>query len=165
MKGEKLKNEIKNLLVNGEMYQKSSNANQKNNRKQIQQCFYNGGLNCAETTMRLLLKHRVIDGDMNLQKMMSGFGGGMQRGLVCGAVCAVVAAIGMEFGRLEPEELREPSSNAVRDFLKAFEEEFGALSCDDLIKGYESKSDAMYKHCTEYIGYAVDLAEEILKEK
>lgn len=131
-------------------------------REEIREVFYNGGLNCAETTMLLLIKHGIIDVDINLQKMMSGFGGGMQKGLVCGAVTASVAAIGMKTGRLKSGESREPSANAVKEFLKNFEEQFSELMCNELIKDYESKSTEMYNHCINYIAISVELTEQLL---
>jgi len=125
--------------------------------------FKNGGLNCAETTMRILIAS-LRDMPRDTQKMMSGFGGGMQRGLVCGAVCAAVAAIGMKTGRMEPEESREPSAKAVRMFLEKFEAEFGALTCAELTEGIVSKSDEMYRYCSKFVAFSADIAEQIIKE-
>ena len=56
--------------------------------------FYKGGLNCAETTLRCLIEENVIDAPQEAVRMMTGFGGGMQRGTTCGAVVGAVAALG-----------------------------------------------------------------------
>jgi C_GCAxxG_C_C family probable redox protein len=128
----------------------------------IETSFKNKGLNCAETTMRLLAE-AYSDLPKDMQKMMTGFGGGMQRGLTCGAVTAAVAAIGMKTGRLEMEESREPSAKAVRAFLDRFEAEFGALTCDRLTEGFTSKSDEMYRHCGRFVAFSADLAIKIIQ--
>ena len=129
----------------------------------INDYFKNGGLNCAETTMRVMTSV-FPELPSEAQKMMTGFGGGMQRGLVCGAVTAAVAAIGLKTGRMEPDESREPSAIAVRRFLDEFEAEFGALNCDKLTEKYVSKSDEMYGYCRKFIAFSANLAYKIIKE-
>ena len=42
--------------------------------------FYKGGLNCAESTLRCLIEEGIIDPPPEVVRMMTGFGGGMQRG-------------------------------------------------------------------------------------
>lgn len=78
----------------------------------IQKYFYNGGLNCAESTMRTLIEEGVTGAPPESVRMMSGFGGGMQRGSTYGAVVAAVAALGWAAGRTEPEHFR--SKNRAR---------------------------------------------------
>ena len=38
--------------------------------------FYNGGLNCAETTLRCLIENGIINAPLDTVRMMTGFGGG-----------------------------------------------------------------------------------------
>lgn len=52
--------------------------------------FYKGGLNCAESTLRCLIEDGVIAPPPEVVRMMTGFGGGIQRGTTCGAVVAAV---------------------------------------------------------------------------
>ena len=131
--------------------------------------FYNGGLNCAETTLRCLIENGIIDAPLDSVRMMTGFGGGMQRGSTCGAVIGAVAALGWATGRTEPEQSRAESAAAVREFLKEFEAEFGVLSCRDLqttyVKEHALKSEGMYRHCTVFVEKAVELVEKILTER
>jgi len=130
--------------------------------------FYNGGLNCAETTLRCLIENGVIDAPPETVRMMTGFGGGMQRSSLCGTVVGAVAALGWATGRTEPGESRAASSAAVREFLRRFETEFGTLSCQELrtvyAKEHALKSEGMYRSCTIFVEKAVDLTEQILKE-
>ena len=137
--------------------------------EKIQKYFYNGGLNCAESTMRSLIEEGVTGAPPETVRIMSGFGGGMQRGSTCGAVVAAVAALGWATGRTEPEQDRQPSAEAVREFLRRFEEEFGALECRELRKahgeGYALKSPQMYRSCTVFLAQAVELVREILSRE
>jgi len=130
--------------------------------------FYNGGLNCAETTLRCLIENGTIDAPLDTVRMMTGFGGGMQRGSTCGAVIGAVAALSWATGRTEPDQSRTKSAAVVREFLKRFEAEFGVLSCRELqatyVKEHALKSDGMYRKCTVFVEKAVDIVKEILKE-
>ena len=130
--------------------------------------FYNGGLNCAESTLKCLIDDGVIDIPEESIKLMSGFGGGMQRGTVCGAVIASVAALGSVYGRLSAEEDRKPSADAVRLFLRRFEEEFGTIYCKELqqtyVREHALKSDGMYRACTVFVEKAIELTTAIIKD-
>lgn len=122
------------------------------------------GLNCAESTIKLLISMDTLDIHSDMIKAMSGFGGGMQRGLVCGAITAAVAALGLLTGRKEPGESREPSANAVRAFLEEFEFNFGSLMCSELTAGFKPKSDEMYAHCTQFVTGAAKIVSKIVEE-
>ena len=128
--------------------------------------FYNGGLNCAESTLRCLMEKGVIDAPEETVRMMTGFGGGMQRGTTCGAVVGAVAALGWATGRTKPGESRAASARAVREFLKGFEKAFGTLDCSSLqatyVREHALKSDGMYRKCTVFVEKAVELTCEIL---
>lgn len=136
---------------------------------EVTRYFYNGGLNCAESTLRCLIESGAVDAPANAVRMMTGFGGGMQRGSTCGAVIGAVAALSWVTGRTEPEESRAESAAAVREFLKRFEAEFGALTCRELqatyVKEHALKSDGMYRKCTVFVEKAIDIAKEILAEQ
>lgn len=131
----------------------------------VHKYFYNGGLNCAESTVRLFAELTGSDIPHDLIKVMSGFGGGMQRGLTCGAVTASVALLGFYTGRTETYESREPSAVVVGEYLKKFEDKFSALTCCELCKGYMSKSDEMYDHCTQFVTESVKIIANILNKK
>ncbi|MBR1689275.1 MAG: C-GCAxxG-C-C family protein [Oscillibacter sp.] len=131
--------------------------------------FYRGGLNCAESTLRCLVEDGVIQAPPEAVRMMTGFGGGMQRGATCGAVIAAVAAIGWAFGRTDPSEDRSVSARAVRTFLQRFEASFGTLNCAELRSVYARehalKSEGMYRSCTVFVERARTLAEEVIREE
>lgn len=135
-------------------------------KPEVTQYFYKGGLNCAESTLRCLIEEGVIDAPPEAVRMMTGFGGGMQRGITCGAVVGAVAALGWATGHTEPGQSREASARVVREFLRRFEEHFGTLDCRVLqatyVKNHALKSEGMYRSCTEFVEKAVELAQEIL---
>ena len=130
--------------------------------------FYKGGLNCAETTLRCLIEEGVINAPPETVRMMTGFGGGMQRGTTCGAVVGAVAALSWATGRTEPEQAREPSAKTVRAFLREFENSFGTLNCRELqaayVKEHALKSEGMYRSCTVFVERAIELVRDILTQ-
>ena len=134
----------------------------------VTKSFYNGGLNCAESTLKCLIEDGVIDLPEESIRMMSGFGGGMQRGSVCGAVVGSVAALGSVYGRTSTDEDRKPSAVAVRSFLKQFEEEFGTIYCKELqqtyVKEHALKSDGMYRACTVFVEKAIGIVSSIIAD-
>lgn len=135
---------------------------------EVTKYFYNGGLNCAESTLRCLIENGIIDAPPEAVRMMTGFGGGMQRGTTCGAVIGAVAALGWVTGRTEPEQSRQPSAEAVRKFLRAFEDTFGTLNCRELqavyVKEHALKSEGMYRRCTVFVEKAIELVQDILAQ-
>jgi len=135
------------------------------NKNCIKDYFYNGGLNCAESTIRLVDSLGKYEMPAELIKTMSGFGGGMQRGLTCGAVAAGVALLGLYTGRTKPTESREPTVEAVKIYLEEFEKRFGSLICEQLKADFRSKTDEMYDHCTQFVIGSAEIAAKILDEK
>ena len=135
---------------------------------EVTRYFYKGGLNCAESTLRCLIESGTIQAPPETVRMMTGFGGGMQRGTTCGAVVGAVAALGFATGRMEPGEPREASARAVREFLRRFEECFGTLDCRTLqttyVKDHALKSEGMYRSCTAFVEKAVALVQEVLAD-
>lgn len=79
------------------------------------------------------------------------FGGGMRCGEVCGCVSGALMAIGMKDG---DENNRQ--SDASRKFLKNFEEKFGSLRCNELIRANGKRI------CSELIAHAANYLEEYL---
>lgn len=138
-------------------------------KQDVTQYFYKGGLNCAESTLRCLIEAGAVDAPPEAVRMMTGFGGGMQRGTTCGAVVGAVAALGWATGRTEPGQSREASARAVREFLRRFEACFGTLDCRALqatyVKDHALKSEGMYRSCTVFVEKAVELVQEILADE
>ncbi len=131
--------------------------------------FVVGGLNCAETVLRVLIEQGTIDAPPDVVRMMTGLGGGLHRNAVCGAVLGAVTAISWACGRTEMHQSRDPANRAVRLFLDRFYEEFSELNCNDLRERHiESKDPQEHERraqCTDFVNRAIDLATEVLKEE
>jgi hypothetical protein len=59
---------------------------------------------------------------------------------------------------------RAPSALAAREFLEAFENQFGSLECDRLRRDCMNKSEEMYKLCSNYVHFAVTAVEEAVSK-
>ena len=99
--------------------------------------------------------------------MMTGFGGGMQRGTTWRRLWWLRwrPSAGPLAGQSQ-DSPGEPSAAAVREFLRRFEETFGSLTCRELqavyVKEHALKSEGMYRSCTVFVEKAVELAQDIL---
>ncbi len=133
--------------------------------KEIKEIFYNGGLNCAESFIRLYGQQEGLNIPPELIKTMTGFGGGMQRGLTCGAVTAAVAIIGYYKGRTEPWQSREDAVRAVGEYLEGFEEKFDSLLCSDLIADCQFNPEEKYRRCSVFIVDSVKMVKQILADQ
>ena len=130
----------------------------------VRDYFHARGLSCSESTMRILqLKHK-LDGAPELTKSMTGFGGGMHRGLACGAVTGAVAAIGARLGRSERGGAKEPAGSTVDAFLQEFEARFGSLTCKDLLRNDLPKPQE-HAICSGYVQAAVEIASRLIDEQ
>ncbi len=126
--------------------------------------FHKTGLSCSESTMELLQRIGKLADMPELTKSMSGFGGGMHRGLACGAVTGAVAALGAYCGRHLRGAPKEPLNSAVEAFLNEFESRFGSLTCDALIKDSGLSPEEQHKVCTGFVTAAVEIASRIMDE-
>lgn len=86
----------------------------------------------------------------------AGFAG---LGEVCGHVSAGVVAIGLDILSQAPEQgrdttmMREKIQRAVRRFCRAFKEEFGGLSCRQLVGVDNLLDPQLYKEAAEKGGF------------
>lgn len=68
-----------------------------------------------------------------IPQIATGFCGGLSHtGGLCGAVSGAVMGLGLALGRSTPEDSRDRLSAAVPAFLRAFEAQFGSLTCPGL---------------------------------
>ena len=70
--------------------------------------------------------------DSLLPKLATGFGGGIgRRGSICGALSGSVMALGMKFGRTDPNDKETAARlyEKCRQFWDRFEKEFGNVHC------------------------------------
>lgn len=120
------------------------------------------GLNCAESSLRLLIERGVIDLPLEVVKLMTGLGGGVCKGGPCGAVVGCTAAIGSQIGRYDPAIPGNPTWDTRNKFLKEFEMKYGHIACDDLMYGVDKTTVEMQKKCSEIVLGAVEIATKII---
>ena len=128
------------------------------------------GLYCAESVLLSLARAQGIDSEL-LPKVATAFCSGMSRTCgTCGALTGAIMGVGLALGRSKAEEPVQPSYDAGQRLIRAFEQEFGARDCHDLL-GCDlatAEGQAMFRQdrlgelCATYTGRAAELAAEIL---
>ncbi len=150
-------------LVNDDLSKHPASSNQANIIPQLaRDYFHKFGLSCSESTIELLQILGKIPNVPELTQSMGGFAGGLHRNLTCGAVTGAVAALGACCGRSQRGGAKEPLNSAVNDFLAAFEERYGALDCQTLIKNSGLSLEEQHQVCTGYVTSAVEIVAGIL---
>lgn len=123
--------------------------------------------NCAQQV--LLYGCEKMGLDPSVADFAAGFGSGMCWGATCGAVSGAVMSIGVKCAR-DPA-LTAETRLKVRAFMQAFEDEFGALTCEELLGSNISEPAAHEKamqdgtipsHCPRYIDFSKKYLEENL---
>lgn len=131
------------------------------------------GHNCAQSVFAAYHEPLGMDQEAAL-RMMSSFGGGMGRlREVCGVLSGVFAAIGILYGYSDPDD---PDGKArhyqlVQDLAKRFRDEFGSITCRDLLQLEEEISDPtpeprtesyyQKRPCAEYVCFGARLLDEL----
>lgn len=130
--------------------------------------FVSGGFNCAETVFYVLAERGVSGADPECVRLLTGLGGGLGRNLACGAVLGAATALSWAYGRTSMSGAREPSKEAVQQFLDRFKAEFGAFNCCDLREKHLGTADfdvpERRSQCLEFVNRAIEIATEIAEE-
>jgi C_GCAxxG_C_C family probable redox protein len=136
---------------------------------------YLSDFNCSQAVLSAFAPSLGIEKKYAL-KLTTGFGGGIAgSGELCGAVSGAYMAIGLKYGRSEPEDLNAKlkTLNFIAEFNKLFTERNGSLRCKDLLKADMSKSEgrqklvdnnAFEKVCPTFIKDATEIVEYIFNE-
>ena len=128
--------------------------------------------NCCESVLLTLSEYLGIESDL-ISRIATGIGAGFSlNGLTCGAVSGAMIAIGLKYGRKSNYENPQNTWLRVDEFLKAFKDRWGALTCRELT-GLDLKTKEGMKEylknihdysCTERVKFAVKKAIEILQK-
>jgi C_GCAxxG_C_C family probable redox protein len=132
------------------------------------------GFNCSQAVFAALSEHLGLDRALAL-KIASPFGGGIGRtGETCGAVSGALMALGLKFGFSEPDPQAKDRVYALaREFMRCFQEQFGALKCIVLIDADLSTPEGLQKareqdvfklKCSHFISGATEIAEQMLSK-
>ena len=133
---------------------------------------FESGWYCAESVLLAVAEQRGIDSEF-VPCIATGLCGGVARtGGTCGALTGAVLALGLELGRMSPDESVEPCYAATQELLTRFEAEHGSIRCTDLT-GCDLGTDegqAAFKatgarhECTRFTEAATRIVLEILDE-
>jgi len=134
--------------------------------------YHDQGFNCCESTLQGLGDYLGVKSDL-IPSIATGFGGGIgHTGGVCGAITGAGMALGIKYGRRDPQdkEKRDWLYQRVENFLQDAEKELGSLNCRDLIgltlntdeamKIYREKN--LRKKCHQIIEQVEKLAQTYL---
>ena len=131
--------------------------------------FGDDAMACSESTLRLLIERGAVDLPMCAVKMMTGLHGNINgngdRYANCGSVNGACAAIGSVYGKTEPGHDSSTVYRLVEEFISAFEKQFGTIKCLQLADGRPLESIEQQKRCAEYVLFAADTVERLLKEE
>ena len=131
------------------------------------------GFSCSQAVLAAVSEPLGLDREKAL-KISQPFGGGMaSMGLTCGAVTGAMLAIGLKYGRTQPEdeEAKQKTYRLVRELLRRFQDRHGSIVCRDLIgvdlntpDGHElgAKRGVFENLCPGFVADAVEILEEIL---
>jgi C_GCAxxG_C_C family probable redox protein len=138
--------------------------------------------NCCESALlRIDEKVPLPDFGNDTMRIASMFGGGVCGWQsVCGAVSGASMAIGLMKGTNGNEdldtftEMRKAAGDACKEFMRAFEAQWGAVNCLDLLgvdfrtdegrKIYNGMKERGETHCSEYVEWAAEwMAEKLSK--
>jgi C_GCAxxG_C_C family probable redox protein len=130
------------------------------------------GFNCSQAVFATLAEPLGFDRSLAL-KIASPFGGGIGRtGETCGAVSGALMALGLQFGFSEPDpQAKERVYALAREYMRRFQERYGAVACKALIGVDLSTPEGLQKareldvfktKCSQFIGGAVEIAEQML---
>lgn len=111
------------------------------------------GENCAQAVLGCCCGDVGLDPD-TASHMAAFFGGGMRQGETCGVASGALMALGMRYG----DENNRRCDKSVK-FLRAFQSEFGALRCRELVGAEGQKKKDL---CPVLIAWAADYLEEEL---
>ena len=101
------------------------------------------GFNCAQA-VGLAFAEELGMSEKAIAKMLSGFGGGVARlREVCGAISGMVFVFDMLYGYDDPEndEIKAVHYAKIRDLVAKFNNEVGAIRCQDIMKNAEIGGD------------------------
>lgn len=138
--------------------------------------------NCCESVlMKINEKYPLKGFGVGVIRAASNMGGGGAGwGSICGAASGTIMAFGMAMGTEgtesseEFEAIREEMRAHTKEYLKAFEEEWGHINCFDLLgvdtrtpEGKalyeENKAKGLYS-CNDYVQWSADKALELFEK-
>ena len=132
---------------------------------------FESGFFCAEAVLKTIAERQGVASEL-IPGMATGFCSGLARsGGPCGAMTGAVMALGLVWGRNNPEHSVEQTYDAVRTMMAKFEAHLGSTNCTELLgldlstpEGRQAFEDQnLESQCADITGFAAALVEEILE--
>ncbi|WP_422487309.1 C-GCAxxG-C-C family protein [Gudongella sp. DL1XJH-153] len=138
-------------------------------REEAEGYFDRGEFFCSEAVAQTINNVLGKPYDENIVKMASGFPIGMGKsGCLCGAVSGGQMALGMVYGRVHGEAMKDemfPIAADLHDFVK---EEYGSNCCRIITRqwtGDNFKSPERKRHCVEITGKVAEwVADKLIED-
>ncbi|UCG63016.1 MAG: C_GCAxxG_C_C family protein [Candidatus Zixiibacteriota bacterium] len=127
--------------------------------------YFDSGFNCAESVLKATMESRVDNVSPELPKIASALGGGVggSHEELCGALSGGVLAIGLLYGRTEPEVDVQFAKDLATEFRARFLKEFGTTKCGVLLERFGEQDND--DKCAELTGAAAALLSDLLDEQ
>ncbi len=127
------------------------------------------GFACSQAILAAFCENYGLDRETAL-KLSCGLGGGVKSGDVCGAVSGAVLVVGLKYGQTSAadKDARRLCSLKTEEFLRAFKEKHGHISCRSLlgcdITSPEGREQAMRDklfttRCVDFVADAAAILE------
>lgn len=142
------------------------------NVRQTAEAAFASGLYCAESVVLALAQSQGIESDL-LPKAATAFCSGMARSCgTCGALTGAMLGLGLALGRSRSEDSVQPAYAATQRLIAAFESEFGARDCHELLgcdlgtaEGQATfRAQGLGQRCARYTGRAAEIAAGLIEE-
>ena len=111
--------------------------------------------NCCQSTLLPFAEELGMDHE-TVCRLTTHFGGGMRRKAACGAVTGGLMALGL---------LGEVDEAQAVEFQNRFLARAGALDCGALLAAAAARGEERQAFCDGLVEQAVDLAEEMARER
>ena len=132
------------------------------------------GFHCSQVVIMHASELLGLDKEL-MTKMAGGLGGGFYNGDMCGCAGAAIMALCAKYGFSEPNspEQNQIMIGKVKEFEAKFKEKTGALTCKDLLGGYNIaipeeaaiiKEQGLNKNCPLFMTQACEILDEMLEE-
>jgi len=90
-----------------------------------------------------------------IPKIGTGIGAGVSlNGLLCGCISSVAIAIGIKYGRANPEENPQPAWSKVDKYVAEFKDRFGYVNCGQLTSLDLKTKEGLKEYYTSVHDYA-----------
>ena len=144
------------------------------NRCELAANYHQKGFNCCQCVLAAFTDVTGLT-EQESMNLGAGFGAGAGTGELCGAISGAVMVLGM----VTPVDMADPIGSKKRtmglskELQKRFQETFGALRCQDLLKNKfipnvttpAAREMGITNHCTIMIVTAVEMVEDMLIPK